>query len=106
MFTLITLYTALVISLGLFKNSILFTKVGTMGALLSAILMCSNILRWDRKHRLRNILFELSYILFIYGVVNHLSDSIGNVFSSLPVIGIYVIYIVYINPKYMNRIMY
>lgn len=105
LFIPISIYTAMVISLGLFKNSMLFTKVALLVTLVSAVAMGVNAMKSEAKYRLRISIGDFLYCILIYFTIDHISFFIKNIYASLLAILIYVVYVVYINPKFFKRTM-
>lgn len=71
---------------------------------IAAILMALNILRISNpQYRLKCALWELGYCIIVWETMKILNNIAGNILGGIVVIICCIIYLKYINPKYMHR---
>lgn len=100
----IVTYTAFMILFGIKTNDKGFYLFMSVLILIPGIFMAWNILSdKDIKQRRINIRIELLYCLLIYFIMNFVAMAIGNIFSGIISIVCCVIYLMIINPRFMNR---
>lgn len=71
---------------------------------IAAVVMAINIMKLSpADYRTKCALWELGYCIVIYGFMKILDSIIGNICSGMIVIICCIIYLRYINPKFMHR---
>lgn len=98
----IAIFTTMVVSVNAFQGVKIFTIVALLLTLISGIFMAINIYK-DKEQRLKNSIIEFSYVLLIYFTIKYMPTYIRTFYSIFIVIVEYGIYVLYVNPKFMNR---
>lgn len=97
----IAVFTAMLVSVNVFTGVKVFTIIALAMAIISAILMARNIYR--DENRIKNFTIEFLYVIIIYLTILYMPIYIKSFYSTVLVIIIYSVYVLYINPKFMNR---
>lgn len=98
----IAVFTAMLVSVNVFRGVKVFTFIALAMIFISGMLMALNIYS-DKKHRIKNSVIEFAYVIIVYLTISYMPTYIRSFYSILLVIIEYAIYILYINPKFMNR---
>lgn len=98
----ITTFTAMLICVHLLKGIKIYTIVLLLIIFVSAGSMCKNLYDTN-EYRIRNFIIEFFYIVCIYLTIKYMPAYIRGFYSTVLVILEYSIYVLYINPKFMNR---
>ena len=98
----IAIFTAMLVSLNVFRGVKIFTLIALLMAFLSVLLMAVNIYS-DRKNKIKNSIIELVYVIVVYLTIRYMPVYIRSFYSVVLVIIEFSVYVLYINPKLMNR---
>lgn len=97
-------YTAFIILLYTKTDVIGFRMYVTVLIFLAAVTMAINIIKLSpEKYRLKCALWELGYCVTIFVLMRILERVIGNIFSGIVIIICCIVYLKYVNPKFMSR---
>lgn len=100
----IAIFTAMLVSVNVFRGVRIFTLIALMMTFLSGLFMSVNIYK-EREHRGKNSIIEFVYVLVVYFTIRYMPGYIRDFYSVVLVVIEFSVYVLYINPKFMNRIL-
>lgn len=98
----IAIFTAMLVSVNIFQGVRIFTVISLGMTFLSGFLMAVNICG-DKEYKVKNSIIEFIYVLVIYFTIRCMPVYIRAFYSVLLVIIEFSVYVLYINPNFMNR---
>lgn len=98
----IAIFTAMLVSVNVFCGVRIFTLIALTMTFLSALLMAVNICS-DKEHKVKNSIIEFVYVIVAYVTIRYMPVYIRAFYSVVLVIIEFSVYVLYINPKFMNR---
>lgn len=98
----IAIFTAMLACVNVLKGEKIFTFIALMTIFLFGFLMAMNIYN-DKEHRVKNSIIEFVYVIVIYFTIRYMPVYIRAFYSVVLVIIEFSVYVLYVNPTFMNR---